>query len=283
MQCKWHFDDCYFAESTENINEQYEKVLTNLNPDDADFDDALDEFGKLLHTVQDFYSHSNWVEMKKGGFINDELIDNGLSLWTILNPLSITKGLIVVEGEEYDMPEGTILTRDGRIVRVTTKSSERLPGLISGTFALNDHCPDNIEVSHDYLNKDERGRPYHSVARELATRQTVHEWCRLINLVNQAYGQKGVKYIFDNLIKDKAFANCVCFPLYRRQTIYVDQAFSGPLEMGTADNPFRSFEDGVESVLDQGSVLIYPGNYIAEGNYSKEMTLQAPLGEVVLK
>jgi hypothetical protein len=37
-----------------------------------DLDKARGRIGDLLHTLQDFYSHSNWIEMGKGE-INDRI------------------------------------------------------------------------------------------------------------------------------------------------------------------------------------------------------------------
>lgn len=55
-----HFDNCCFKEGVEYINEEWKKVQAQA---DKLSDDGLAAFGRLLHTVQDFYAHSNWVEI----------------------------------------------------------------------------------------------------------------------------------------------------------------------------------------------------------------------------
>ena len=56
-----HFDDCEFDGAAEFIRDRYDDVRDALGTRDPW--DATDEFGDALHPVQDFYAHSNWVEM----------------------------------------------------------------------------------------------------------------------------------------------------------------------------------------------------------------------------
>src|SRR5262245_4938901 len=69
---KWvHADSCAFTEMVEQINTFYRNAIDNLTPG-PNFDpwSASDDFGRLFHPSQDFYSHSNWVEL---GFpVNDD-------------------------------------------------------------------------------------------------------------------------------------------------------------------------------------------------------------------
>jgi len=58
-ESKIHFDNCAFAAGVEYINSEWETIrqVEHFSPV------ALGAFGRLLHTVQDFYSHSNWIEL----------------------------------------------------------------------------------------------------------------------------------------------------------------------------------------------------------------------------
>lgn len=58
-----HFVRCMFYESADYINEEYEIIRDMINEDVPDSYVAAKEFGMLLHTVADFYAHSNWVEI----------------------------------------------------------------------------------------------------------------------------------------------------------------------------------------------------------------------------
>lgn len=63
---KWvHADGCAFGETFQQINAFYDDAILNLVPAGGNFDpwSATDDFGRIFHPVQDFYSHSNWVEL----------------------------------------------------------------------------------------------------------------------------------------------------------------------------------------------------------------------------
>ena len=54
-----HFDAEFFKESNERVIEYKRQIAYSLKYND--FEDARTKSGKILHTIQDFYSHSNWV------------------------------------------------------------------------------------------------------------------------------------------------------------------------------------------------------------------------------
>lgn len=55
-----HFDNCAFKEGVNYIHSEWDVI----NASGDHFDPvALGAFGRLLHTVQDFYAHSNWIEL----------------------------------------------------------------------------------------------------------------------------------------------------------------------------------------------------------------------------
>jgi hypothetical protein len=294
---EWHFDNCLFQQATQTINNSYGIALTALDPSDPDLDAALTAFGELLHPVQDFYSHSNWIELEK-----IELIDDGLGLWTVLEPFSVVKGVVVVQGEDFEkpfIPSGYILDRNGKVVTVAT-ASETLPGLITGLSepsvhevpllgiplpiaSVDDDCPNNVTLRHSVLNKDGPERPKYTEARKLATQQTTHEWCRLVNLVSAHYGQQGLWFLFDIWVEDERAAVSACLDAQTARIIHIDRTFAGSPELGTQENPFRQFRDGTIAVWHGGTVIIHPGRYPANGTYSKPMILRAIEGEVMLE
>lgn len=55
-----HFDNCAFAEGAKHIRDEWAKIEAES---DRLSDEALVAFGRLLHTTQDFYAHSNWIEL----------------------------------------------------------------------------------------------------------------------------------------------------------------------------------------------------------------------------
>ncbi|XP_041037138.1 von Willebrand factor A domain-containing protein 7-like, partial [Carcharodon carcharias] len=58
---KRHFDSEMLLEGKEKILELLECVVRNIQQEH--FKSAQKSMGRLLHTLQDFYSHSNWVEL----------------------------------------------------------------------------------------------------------------------------------------------------------------------------------------------------------------------------
>ncbi|CAF3202425.1 unnamed protein product [Rotaria sp. Silwood2] len=60
-----HFDSESFNESNHRIMRLRKKVIEDASDPNNDLDAARGKIGDLLHTLQDFYSHSNWVEMGK--------------------------------------------------------------------------------------------------------------------------------------------------------------------------------------------------------------------------
>ena len=56
-----HFDSETFDEGALLISRLFDATLSSVNMED--YTKAKESFGSLLHTVQDFYSHSNWIEI----------------------------------------------------------------------------------------------------------------------------------------------------------------------------------------------------------------------------
>src|SRR5215217_8659795 len=190
---KFHLYSCDFQGTTENINSLYDQLVTNIQNINA-----TETFGLLLHPVQDFYAHSNWVELGR-----NDLINNGDGKWIVLKPFQEYKGVIIVQVEDKnDIPEGYTLSENGKVVNVSSQSGN-YPGLISGTVRDKDSCPEDVSLDHDILHKDNSDRPGYDKARALAKAQTIHEWCRLTNLVEQSYGQAGVQLLFNSWVDDK--------------------------------------------------------------------------------
>lgn len=197
---EFHFKNCDFQGTTENINSLYDQLVTNIQNIDGP-----ETFGMLLHPVQDFYAHSNWVELGK-----NDLIDNGDGKWIVLKPFQKYKGVSIVQvKDKNDIPQGYTLSENGKVVDVSSQSGNH-PGLISATVGDNYFCPEDVALDHHSIHKDSSSRPGYDKARALAKAQTIHEWCRLTNLVEQSHGQAGVQLLFNSWVDDKDKANSVC-------------------------------------------------------------------------
>ena len=206
---EYHFNGCDFQGTTENIISLYDQVVSSID----DKDTMAKTFGLLLHPVQDFYAHSNWIELGR----NDLVESSSDSKWPVLKPFQEYKGVIIVQvgderkGEHYDIPDGYTLDRDDKVVHVSTRDGA-YPGLISATSSeYKNNCPyEDMSITHHEINKDSESREGYDEARSLAEAQTINEWCRLQNLVEQSHGQDGVQLLIDSWVDDKHKANSVC-------------------------------------------------------------------------
>ena len=197
---EFHFYSCDFQGTTENINSLYDQLVTNIQNIDGP-----ETFGVLLHPVQDFYAHSNWVELGK-----NDLIDNGDGKWIVLKPFQEYKGVSIVQvKDKNDIPQGYTLSENGKVVDVSSQSGNH-PGLISATVGDDYYCPEDVALDHHSIHKDVSDKPGYDKARALAKAQTIHEWCRLTNLVEQSHGQAGVQLLFNSWVDDKNKAISVC-------------------------------------------------------------------------
>lgn len=195
-----HFDDCNFSGGAARVAANQAAAVQALGPSTAlpaGDAQAMLAFSRSLHGVQDFYAHTNWVEL--GG---DVLVDQSLTAFPLLTPYSAipSTGFIVVQGGK---PTQTAVYRDEEapypeyaIVTVRRQKTSNY-GLVSGTvdYEPGDYCPAPVAMTHEELNKDKSTLPGrtapHLAAKSLAIRQTRHEWCRLNQLAHDAWGDAG--------------------------------------------------------------------------------------------
>lgn len=212
-----HFDDCNFTGGSRVVQSSQADAVARLDPSDVSPEAellALRFFARSLHAVQDFYAHTNWVEL--GG---QSLVDRSLGAFPTLAPYSTlaTSGFIVVQGNK---PRHAALNRDedaaypANAVVTAKLGATRAPGLISGTvdYEAGNFCPNSVAMTHTELNKDKStlvGRAeQHEAAKTLAILQTEHEWCRLRALARGAWGEAGVARLDTLLAEGVAAPAC---------------------------------------------------------------------------
>jgi len=195
-----HFDDCNFSGGAAVIRAYQNDAVAALDPANATPESdaaAMLAFGRWLHTAQDFYSHSNWVE--DGA---QAIADDSLEAWSPWGPyLTLSNGFVLVQG---DPTKRMSVTRhddapypDDAIVRVKIGKTSTV-GVMSGTvdYELGNFCPPQVAMTHDDLNKDKSTTPNRETqfvtAKAFAIEQTRHEWCRLVAMTRAAWGDAGV-------------------------------------------------------------------------------------------
>lgn len=219
-----HFDNCQFTETIDRINARYDVAVSAFNPVAPSPALAAEKFGFILHAAQDFYSHSNWIEMQR-----TDMVDPWLTHWRMLSAYSDSSNdrpVFVLEEDGSPYQDFQISIRNKRVTvnheMWDATGSGRKMGLISGTFDADvNKCPASASIPHggklinrffrtpeatefpNELNKDNPAIKGHAAARQLAVQQTTHEFCRLVELTRQTYGERGVDVIYDNWVQDQ--------------------------------------------------------------------------------
>ncbi|HYC00987.1 MAG TPA: hypothetical protein VEC57_17770 [Candidatus Limnocylindrales bacterium] len=264
-----HMDGCDWESAADNINGIYSSSVDHnyfqgvcvpghctlphedlwgitglFNPSNPRPADAAAVLGYALHPIQDFYSHSNWVEIFRGW--SDSRVPPGTDLssaqpWNPFNdtppplmdptvdvfrvrrwqPLAVDARFLAAR-YPHPLENFVVLTEeDGFSDDWHTTSPYEQPynipmilpegidaryiGVISGSTHgsafQEEECPAEMSQTHTNLNKDSTrmtiqyhgGVPDdHYAAAEFATRQTAHEWCRLLHLARRVWGFAGV-------------------------------------------------------------------------------------------
>jgi hypothetical protein len=118
-RCERHGCNCPFAESAQFYNDTYKRIIEELIDPDTGWrlpivnpyrypvapNKAAYMFGRILHGVQDFYSHANWVPQPPEGLnLQDRLLDTGVGEWAVLDGYTVLfDDVMVLEG---DPPSG---------------------------------------------------------------------------------------------------------------------------------------------------------------------------------
>lgn len=194
---KWHFNDCDFEGASRNLAKVYEEILAALEKHDKP--EAARLFGRALHAAQDFYAHSNWVELQGGKRAAEmPLVDESDGNWPTLSPWKplANTGIIPVSETQprpatVELPSPAAPDRSTLTVKLEGRDH---PALISGEATLRLDCPEQVEIGHwddrpgqsGGLAKDYPCRPGFHAACTLALRQTYQEWCRLLGMARAA-------------------------------------------------------------------------------------------------
>ena len=174
-KAEFHFDDESFLAATTRLMSLKQTVIDNITKAQPDGSAAREALGGALHTIQDFYAHTNWVEL------GNTTIDNRLGRTTFT-------GLAITTPTSPPDNSGTLLPGGN--------SGTLLPGLTdltSGWFKIPLCVPPAGKTRHgvpivcpDGLNKDDSSRPGFPMARELAVKASQ-------DFLNQILETPGIK------------------------------------------------------------------------------------------
>lgn len=155
-----HFDDEDFTGGSKRVRDLKERVISKVTALEPESTSARNDLGTALHTVQDFYAHSNWVELGHSSpNINTHI------------------GREIFSGADKNTPTcptdpGTLggaglsqLTSGYFIIDLESRLCGVPQGKCRHGVSLGDLCPEG-------LNKDDDSRPGFLTARALAVNAT---------------------------------------------------------------------------------------------------------------
>ncbi len=182
-----HFDDEQFLVGIAQVRAKKTQILMMINQ--GRYTQARKLLGAATHGIQDFYAHSNWVEL------GNQSIFTGLESGTVpmsFNPAGNNdKGPIRLAGEGEDVCQFKVEQQydrvTGGIAATKTVSPEFLPKAAKGGNVLTSgfffaQIPYNAaKCRHgaifDGINKDTpttlHGKEFHTIARRLAKEHTI--------------------------------------------------------------------------------------------------------------
>lgn len=206
-----HFVRSLFDDSAAYINEEYVRIGERLSPTRLEMWGAAEDFGMGLHTVQDFYAHSNWVDIwtQRGDYHCDgngettsdrpaeyNLYEPGLGYWLQPGNWAVHPyyfDIMVTQTDpanRYYIPDGYTAVRDtgatlpdSRVPTVTVDLGGAIQTFDGLMTTAGGRSYEAIKIEHDEITKDDSSRTYYEDAYWNAAAQTRHEWLRLLNLM----------------------------------------------------------------------------------------------------
>jgi hypothetical protein len=176
-----HFDSEAFQESTQRLAENLNAGIEYL--DACNRPRALERFGEALHALQDFYSHSNWVE-------------NHLTPTITPSTIPICQDLVALNGSGFFV-QGSLTANlqfedpSWDHVSACTVAPGAPASVVTGGYYPNTSRPVG-KCTHDEMNKDysipdgrwpsprgafqHNGTPLHIFAADVAMRHTRRIW-----------------------------------------------------------------------------------------------------------
>lgn len=209
LKSEYHFDNCRFRESSLRLRTHYETLVERMDPSSFNDEGAQQVFGRIIHAMQDFYSHTNWAE-RQWQLGTSEIMSFGDFVPVVLDPgMSVGAGLFVLQsGIPSNWTITGFLSEWDKVPEIDAWNGSQWQrvgqGLMSGTYSDNTDSPACVSGAslphgdHIYdwddepvLAKDSPDTIHHDLAKTLARSQTREEFCRASRLVTLRYGIKG--------------------------------------------------------------------------------------------
>ncbi len=178
----FHFDDEAFAAGTGRLTQLKADVINKITASSPDGASARQDLGGALHTLQDYYAHSNWVELGNGG------IDTRLGR-SVFNGLPLTVATCPTDAGTLGGAGLSSLTSGWFKIPLCDPPTGKCRHGISLPF-LPDPCPNG-------LNKDDATRPGYTTARQLAVDASKDFLNQILDDPRVAGNAKAIKALMD--------------------------------------------------------------------------------------
>ncbi|MHA2363294.1 MAG: hypothetical protein ACXAC7_05015 [Candidatus Hodarchaeales archaeon] len=161
---QFHFDNLFSFEAIQKHWTWLKRVTKENLQGEPDLLIIFSTLGNSLHAVQDFYSHSNWVEYLGETYSITKIEE--FPLFSDIFPSPKTKWLQIYE----DLIE---------------QKTSPLASISTGYFPPNKHAPQNAFYHDDRrnckpgLHKDKASRPYFNVVYHLAIQESI-KWLEML-------------------------------------------------------------------------------------------------------
>ena len=226
-----HCDNSKLAESFAYIQERTQFIIEQAfqaHRNQEALKNALYAFGELLHTAQDFYSHTNYIELNLKRNVSLRPEDIPLFNWDNLKesppqPAGIKSGYFYYENPALNEATITFLSRDAVCAFLLKEfkdlkfaSSEEFKNRCKTFTGYILYASDpQFSVLHYDLNKDASdsmagskvvpatGKNLFEYAFNLAVRETERQWLKLEGLIRKKYPEDA-KEIIEALKSGKA-------------------------------------------------------------------------------
>ncbi|MBE8988348.1 hypothetical protein [Nostoc sp. LEGE 12450] len=177
-----HVDDEAFTATTNRLVGLKQSIIAKITSSSPDGASARKDLGGALHTLQDFYAHTNWVEL------GNTVIDTRLGRSTF-------SGLPITTATSPANNPGTLLPG----LRELTSGWFKIPLCIppTGKTRHGISIPFSPDPCPSGLNKDEPDRPGYAAARNLAIEASKDFLNQILDDSRVAGNAKAIKALMD--------------------------------------------------------------------------------------
>jgi von Willebrand factor A domain-containing protein 7 len=169
-----HFDSETFAQASGHLTQLRDQIISAITASSPDGERGRALLGTALHTVQDFYAHSNWVEIGRSG------VNSALGRSPLANPAA-TDAFCPASPQRLGG------------IGLTSETTGYYVGLLGCGPVAAGKCYHGGPGGCDGINKDEPGRPNHGAARSTAQQATRDYINQILDASGVAGNAKAIK------------------------------------------------------------------------------------------